>query len=114
MRFLERDELYDTTKPYSIMYYLKEDFPRNNLKHALHDVQIRNMRDLEYLDRLDTRGFGVLRMQTTMQYTDWENLERVGEVYCRELERCLVQKLDAQHVRALDFQVSRVWDFHCP
>ena len=106
MQFLQRDKFYDTTKPYSVMYYLQEDFPRNNLKHISHNVEIRNMRRLESLEQLDTRGFGVCQMKTAMKYADWENYERVGEVYCRELEDHLAKKLAAQHVRALDFQVS--------
>ncbi|RHZ68076.1 hypothetical protein CDV55_107860 [Aspergillus turcosus] len=106
--FLRKDPTYQTVKPYNIHYYPKEDFPRHNLIHAPCEVLVKDMRAQEPPVALDTVGFGVYRLDTKMEYSDFQDETKVEQIYCRELEDYFREALGAKNVRALDFQVPQI------
>ncbi|KAK0645772.1 hypothetical protein B0T16DRAFT_411903 [Cercophora newfieldiana] len=103
--FLDRDELWDTVKPYSFHYIPKEDIPLHNLLRSTHTTRIRSMRQLIPQLSLDSQGFEVHTIETKMSYSDFHDEKTVESVYVRELEDHLKVTLAAKEVRALDFQL---------
>jgi hypothetical protein len=105
--YLDKNELYETTKPYNILYYLKEDFPRHNLHNLRCITLVKNMRAHVPPVSLDTVGFELYRLNTKMESSDFYDDAKVEHIYCRELENYVLKALGAKNVRALDFQVSK-------
>jgi len=86
LHFLDRNEIWDTTKPYSFHYIPKADFPLNNFKRSSQITCVNNLRPYYFKD------------------------EAIIEVvYIRELEKYVKDALGAKEVRGLDFQVLRLW-----
>ncbi|KAF2120077.1 hypothetical protein BDV96DRAFT_641935 [Lophiotrema nucula] len=106
MHFLDKSDLWDTVKPYTLQYYPKEDFPRDNLLHSPYTVQVKSMREI-HPTSLDNQGFEVHRLVSQMQYEDFTDEAKIEETYCKELEKHFVEALGAKHVRALDYQIRR-------
>lgn len=106
MYFLDRSDLWDTVKPYSFQYYPKEDIPRHNLLHSPYTVRVQDLRAHVPPPSLDVEGFAIHNVSTKMKYEDFSDDAKVQEVYCRELEKYVLEALGAKHVRALDYQVS--------
>ncbi len=107
MYFLDRSDLWNTTKPYVLQYYPKEDFARHNLKHEIpYTTRLQDMRSRIPAVSLDTEGFEFRELDSKMEYVDFEDDAKIEATYCRELEECLLGELGAKHVRALDFQVG--------
>ncbi|KAK8139284.1 hypothetical protein PG984_002664 [Apiospora sp. TS-2023a] len=107
--FLNRSELWETVKPYTINYIPKEKFPLNNLQRSSHNVPVHSMRPLVPTLSLDTHGFEVHQLSSGMAYADFMDRKNIESVYLNEIERHLQVKFGAKSVRALDYQV-RVQD----
>lgn len=107
MHFTDRLDLWDTVKPYSLLYYPKEDFPRTNIVHSPHKVQIRNMRASNPAPSLDVNGFEVHSLPSKMTYDGFDTEPTIEAVYCNELEQHFMKVLGAKNVRVLDYQRRR-------
>ncbi|TPX18958.1 uncharacterized protein E0L32_011351 [Thyridium curvatum] len=107
LHFINRDKLWDTVKPYSFQYYLKEDFPRTNVKQTPIPIELKSIRDQNPPPSLDAQGFAVHELETRMQYEDFADEKTIEGIYCKELEKYFLEALGAKHVRALDYQVRR-------
>ncbi|OAA70228.1 hypothetical protein ISF_02202 [Cordyceps fumosorosea ARSEF 2679] len=105
--FLERNEIWDSTKPYTFQYYTKEKFPRTNVLQSPSLTRINDMRSHCTPATLEAEGFTFSRFSSKMQHSDFQDEEKVASVYCRELESHFLDLLGAKHVRALDYQVRR-------
>lgn len=109
MYFLERSKMWDTTKPYNFLYYLKEDFPRSNLSQSPSVTRINDMRSRRPPASLEVEGFAFYPFSSKMQYSDFMDDKAIESVYCQELENHFLTLLGAKHVRALDYQVSHLY-----
>ncbi|KAK2598100.1 hypothetical protein QQS21_005811 [Conoideocrella luteorostrata] len=106
MHFIDRTDLWDTVKPYTLQFYPKEDFPRNNLQHSPCMTRINSMRSRVPAASLDVEGFAVHHLRSKMEYPEFMDKSKVEMVYCRELEDYFREMLGARHVRVLDYQAS--------
>src|SRR5690349_9469598 len=103
--FLDRDELWNTTKPYTFHYIPKETFPLHNLKRSPQITRVKNLRPCVSTLSLDAQGFEVHRLDSRMKISDFEDEAVIEAVYIRELEQYFKKALGANEVRGLDFQV---------
>jgi hypothetical protein len=105
--FLQRDKFYDTEKPYSLRFTPPEGFPRANIKLEKHNIKIRDIRDLSEHDRpsFQDDGCTLLDLRSKMEYEDFDDDEKVKEVYLREVADCLKGFLSAQHVQIFEHTV---------
>ncbi|KAK2017375.1 hypothetical protein LZ32DRAFT_644442 [Colletotrichum eremochloae] len=65
------------------------------------------MRSLTPEPSLDTEGFAIYNVPTTMMRPDFANDTKVQDLYCREIEKYFFEALGAKHIRALDYQTSQ-------
>jgi hypothetical protein len=100
--FLRRDALYATEKSYSLRFSPPTGFPRTNIKLEKGDIQIRNVRGLEFKPSFAEDGYILLDLWTKMEYADFDNEERIKEVYLREVASCLKKFLGAHHVQTFE------------
>ncbi|KDN68941.1 hypothetical protein CSUB01_09359 [Colletotrichum sublineola] len=113
MYFIDRAESLDTIKPYNFQYYPKEVIPRHNFTFSQSTVRVQDMRSLTPEPSLDTEGFAIYNVPTTMMRPDFANDTKVQDLYCREIEKYFFEALGAKHIRALDYQaryqIITVW-----
>ncbi|KAK1961466.1 hypothetical protein LY78DRAFT_721992 [Colletotrichum sublineola] len=107
MYFIDRAESLDTIKPYNFQYYPKEVIPRHNFTFSQSTVRVQDMRSLTPEPSLDTEGFAIYNVPTTMMRPDFANDTKVQDLYCREIEKYFFEALGAKHIRALDYQIRR-------
>ncbi|CZT11149.1 uncharacterized protein RCO7_05576 [Rhynchosporium graminicola] len=105
--YCTRHRLYTTVKPYLIDYEDLSDFPRTNIIPEPHTVSISDIRGLEAAFNFENNGFAVVQMESAMQYQDFDDLEKIRNVYCAEIASCLLQYFEAQEVHIFDFAVRR-------
>lgn len=103
--YLDRDELWETVKPYNFHYFPKSEVPLHNLLRSPHTTRVRNLRPLAPLLALDLQGFELHHLRTRMKYQDFKDESLIENVYVPELENYFGKLLGAKRVRALDFQV---------
>ena len=109
IHFLERSEIYKWEKPWGLHYsYL--DWPagvdRGNFICDERIVKIEDLRGQEHKFTFDRHGFAVIEMESSMLYDDFSNRNKIREVYCKELNSCLVDYLGASTVQIFDTQAS--------
>lgn len=105
MYYLERAQLYDTEKPYSMRYRPEEDIPQCNYVKVKRPIVVKSMRGSGQF-RIDECGFQLIDLYSDLTYDEfWEN-ERVQSVYIPEVQRALRLELGAKYVHILDYAVS--------
>ncbi|KAK6855172.1 CmcJ-like methyltransferase [Apiospora arundinis] len=108
MHFLERNEMYETEKPYSLRFPPNgmPEFPQSNVKRDKHQIQLRSMREATNLN-VDTCGFELLHSPCTISYQDFEDRKKIQDIYLTDLCGDLKTALKANLVIPLDFSVRR-------
>jgi hypothetical protein len=105
--FLARDDLYRTVKPY-YLEYLSDIVPRSNLKtHKIDDLLIRDLRGREHEFTFEENGFTILEMHSSMSYEDFDDKDKVENIYCEELGATLLEYTGATSVQIFDTTVSK-------
>ena len=106
MYFLARRPKYAKEKPYSMRYYPGDIVPQSNVEREEHTILFTDIR--HHLDNcsLDRKGFELMLVDTSMAYEDFADNEMVRNIYIREVESTLKERLGATHVIGLDFAVS--------
>ncbi|VUC32119.1 unnamed protein product [Clonostachys rosea] len=106
--FLADLKRYLTEKP----YFLKgtkdrpDDFTLTNILTDLYtNVPVINARGFEDTFLLDTHGFQLFRHSTSMSNDDFDNDDKLEQVYFSEMETFLTTKLKAQSVRVMQSSV---------
>lgn len=107
IHFLNRDALYDLEKPYTIRYALPDGTPRTNSQHEEHHgLLIQNIRPQLQHFSMESHGFTVVKMESAMMYQDFENEDRIINIYLAEVARKLRETLKARHVQVYEHTVS--------
>ena len=116
IHFLEKDELYETEKPYSLMVEPGEHFPRTNFKlHEPAGLMIQDVRGRQHEFSIERNGFKLIRLESQMTYDDWDNEEKTLAVYLDEAVEALKSSLGATRVQIYEhlvsplIQLSRLW-----
>ena len=109
IHFLERSELYNLEKPWGL-HYSYMDWPmgvdRGNFICDERNVTIEDLRGQEHRFTFDKHGFAVIEMESSMSYEDFSDPDVIREVYCKELNSCLIDYLGASTVQIFDTQAS--------
>ncbi|UKZ69037.1 uncharacterized protein TrAtP1_010050 [Trichoderma atroviride] len=103
--FLKRDELYDSIRPYSCRYTPHDGTPRHNLTVEMVDITIHDARPLD--PTIDEMGFTLTSYPTEMAYGDYNDSEKISNIYVPELEEHLRTLFQAPHVKVIDYAVRR-------
>lgn len=102
--YLQRDKLYATEKPYSLRFTPPQGFPRANIRLEKRHIKIRDIRELPK-PSFSEDGCTLLDLQTEMEYHDFDDEEKVKEVYLKEVANCLKAFLSAQHIQIFEHTV---------
>jgi hypothetical protein len=111
LHFAIKDPLYEIEKPYTCSYE-PPGVPQTNLTYqAIDGVEIRDLRyyPLSYSER----GIGVTRLETSLSYVDFDDLEKVEAVYLREARMAIGDALCTRDVHILDYLVSTSGPARC-
>ncbi|KAJ4251078.1 hypothetical protein NW762_011729 [Fusarium torreyae] len=104
LTFLQRDDLYNTVKPYSLRYDPPGDIPRHNLQTERKQVQIHDARDIN--PSLEGNGFMLTSIPSKMDYEDFRDEKLIETVYAKELEGQLKSQFGASAVKVIDYNVK--------
>lgn len=105
MHFLDRAPLYHTVKPYYMHFFPNADFPRHNFQHSPHQTFIRSMRLCKPQPLLDTHGFEIQHIKTTMSYSDFSEESLITENYLAQIQSHFRDVMGARHVCVLNHEV---------
>ncbi|KAL4787534.1 hypothetical protein BJX76DRAFT_354023 [Aspergillus varians] len=103
--FLARDPVYETVKPYNLRFAPPDDLPRNNLQREKRRVTIKDARDMDV--SIDVNGFCLVRLSTSMTYSDFNHPSQIEGTYARKLAANLEPIFNTRHVRVMDYLVRR-------
>ena len=107
MHFLEKNEIYETEKPYLMMVESDEHFPKSNFKlQERTDLKIEDIRDRQHEFSFERNGFKIIRLESQMTYDDYDNEERRRSVYLGEVAEALKRSLGATRVQIYEHLVS--------
>lgn len=104
--FLKRDPTYDDEKPYSLRFTPPEGFPRANILLESHDVAVHDIRPIRNELTIDKNGYAIMSLETDMTYDDFDNEQRIKDVYLRELSEALRSYLGAKRVQIFEHTVG--------
>ena len=103
--FLQRNEVWQTTKSYNLAFE-SDTVPPSNIKtETLNNVLVRDLRGIEHNFTFERNGFAVLEVESAMTYKDFDDIDSIKEVYCREMGQCLLDYMQAVSVQIFDVQV---------
>lgn len=109
LKFMKRMPRYATEKPYTIDYRVGKwegDIGRTNFQSEWVDhVPIGDIRGKEDRFNFDTAGFGIVEMESSMSYPDFDDSYKVDSVYCQEVASCILRYFDAASVQIYDVEV---------
>lgn len=105
--FLKRNNLYNEEKPYSLRFTPPENFPRSNITLEKHDVTIRNIRPTLKTLSFEKDGLTIMNLESRMSYDDFDNEEKLINIYLREVADSLCAFLGAVHVQIFEHTVRK-------
>ncbi|KAL1302193.1 hypothetical protein AAFC00_002623 [Neodothiora populina] len=105
--FLKKDPKYDTVKPYSLRFTPPAGFPRANVELEAHDITIEDVRPVVKELSLKKNGFSIMPLESSMQYEDFNDKDKVIDVYLRELSNTLRQYLGATRVQIFEHTIRK-------
>ncbi|KAL8903056.1 MAG: hypothetical protein Q9207_004188 [Kuettlingeria erythrocarpa] len=105
--FLDRDELYDTVKPYVIRYDVKTCVPSENIKRSLCPLTVKDLRHVKEQLSFADCGFQVLPLNSSLEYNDFEDEEMIRTVHVPEILGRVRETFRASDVHALEHVVRR-------
>lgn len=110
--FLKRSDIFEREEPYAFRYQA-DNLPerRTNMETEYMDVEICDIRGQEQRASLDTCGFQVRKLQSSMTYEQFNNPAAVEDVYLRDLRQLLLEEFGAAVVY---FERTRVRDICAP
>lgn len=104
MYYLDRAQLYDIEKPYSMRYRPEEDIAQCNYVKVKHPMAVKSMRESGPF-RIAECGFQLIDIHSDLTYDEFWMNERVQSVYIPEVEKALKLELGARCVHVLDYAV---------
>ena len=103
MLFLFRDPRYESEKPYTLRFTPSNHFPRTNLNIESRDnLIINDIRGREGEYTLERNGFTIMPLDSKLSYKDFEDEEKVVDVYLREVADGARSALGAKKVLVLE------------
>ena len=105
--FLERDDLYQTEKPYCLRFDPLDDISRHNLKLDCKPLHIADARSLN--TDIEKNGFTLTTIQTTLTHDDFADAKKIESTYALEVQNHLKKMFGARHARVIDYNVR---EFH--
>ncbi|MCJ1387073.1 hypothetical protein MMC17_010202 [Xylographa soralifera] len=109
--FLNRSKVFQKGKPYSIDPEIDDwsgDVARSNFsRNRVDNIPVSDIRGKEHLFSFEKHGFAVIEMHSAMEYEDFEDSQRIDDVYCHEVGSCLLKYLDAAEVHIFDVNIRR-------
>lgn len=105
MNFLERSREYLETKPYSMRYVPTNGIPQSIVKYEKHDIAVQDLRTLGGRLSFTSCGFGVMPIETQLNYDDFADGKKIETVYLEEVRRKLQQSFNASYVYIMDYVV---------
>ncbi|KAL6895046.1 hypothetical protein GGI43DRAFT_424494 [Trichoderma evansii] len=106
MYYLDRVQLYDIEKPYSMRYLPEEDIPQCNYVKVKYPISVKSMRESGPF-RIDECGFQLIDIHSKLTYDDFWINEKVQSVYITEVKKALKLELGAKYVHVLDYAVRK-------
>ena len=104
INFIARDPAFESTKPYGLRYSPPDGQRRENYKTSRQELRIQDARSLK--PHINTQGFCLANIPTTLQYDEFFQQEKIESVYIKELQSSLRNFFGSQHVRVIDYRVS--------
>ncbi|KAI1425309.1 hypothetical protein F5Y12DRAFT_784740 [Xylaria sp. FL1777] len=108
MYYLDRADLYDTEKPYTMRYQPDENIPQTNFVKVKCPIRVKSMRDSsDGPFKLDECGFQLIQLQSQLSYEEFWDNEKVQSTYVQEVKNALKAELGAKYVFVLDYAVRK-------
>ncbi|KAI0396028.1 hypothetical protein F5Y17DRAFT_420865 [Xylariaceae sp. FL0594] len=126
MYYLERTDLYDVEKPYTMRYEPDEEegIPQTNFVKVKKPLVVRSMRhcapcsptvlssddaveDKSSLFKLEECGFQKIVLKSQLSYDEFWDNDKVTKTYVQEVKSALKRELGAKYVFVLDYAVRR-------
>ncbi|KAL8833096.1 MAG: hypothetical protein Q9170_004505 [Blastenia crenularia] len=100
IHFLKPNSLYRHEKPYAFRFELSsDDIPQSNMEmQKIEPINITDIRGSERDYSLDVNGFTIVRFESSLEYQDFYDPEKV-KIYLGELEELLKSYLKASEVK---------------
>lgn len=112
MLFLERSDVFDTEKPYTLQYEPDPGFLRTNCNRVpTGGIQVTDIRGKEHEFSKEKNGFEVLQMESKLSLEDFYDSATVQQVYYQELKELLRKRFGAKRVEVLEHSVINPLDF---
>jgi hypothetical protein len=104
--FLERTERHDEEKPYKLRYDPGPHTSRTNCTNVrVEDITVSNIRGHEHKFTMETDGFAIAHLDSKLLPGEFDDEEKVKEVYYAELREFLGKKFGAKRVEVLEHGV---------
>lgn len=107
MHFLARRDDYKIIKPYSLRFEPEDpSLAKTNIKLECHeDIEVEDIRSFERCFTLDADGFTVLKLDTAMAYEDFDDEDKILQVYLKETADMLLSYCGATKVQIFEHTV---------
>jgi hypothetical protein len=103
--FIARDPLYRKEKPY-VLKYTSETTPISNyVTERVDNILIKDLRDIEDSFTFKQNGFAVLKIESTMAYEDFQEEQKILDIYFSEVANALLEYTHGVSVHLFDFLV---------
>lgn len=103
--FLERDPRFLEEEPYAFRYHADLPIPPTNMKTEFLNHAVCDLRGQEDLLSLDSCGFEVRKLRSSMSYEQFEVQDDINKIYLQDIDTQLREDYGATHV---DFARVRV------
>lgn len=107
MRFYKPLDLHKKEKPYSCEFDVSSVIhaKRTNIETEDHDVIVHDIRGFETLFTLENNGFEIQNHHTSFPLSNFDDLKLIETQYLPECEDFIRQRLRANQVKLLGFNV---------
>jgi hypothetical protein len=104
--FLERTERHDEEKPYKLRYDPGPDTSRTNCTNIrVEGISVSNIRGREHKFTMETEGFAIAQLDSKLKPEEFDDDDKVKEIYYAELRELLGKKFGAKRVEILEHGV---------
>ncbi|GIZ49085.1 hypothetical protein CKM354_001212500 [Cercospora kikuchii] len=106
--YADRDDKFLSEKPYELKFLPPEALPLTNMTWSRHDgIHVTDIRGHESQYTAREHGFQLSSMSTTLAYGDFDDTQKVEQVYTKEVAECLRSKLNAARVLVFDYNIRK-------
>ena len=108
---LKREIIHQDVKPFRLQYDPGQGLPRTNCANETRQgILIRDVRSFLKEFSFEKNGFAVLNTKTQMTPDDFNDKDRVRDVFYEEIKQLLSQYFaDAKHIVIMEHQASLLW-----